>query len=107
MNCRSTTAVGQQFRKRHLGPYIASPLTPLAVAIVAGAVAERSIERHSYHISVRRGYQVPFARRIREEADIWTGAVGSITEVRHADELVTCGDTDLIFFGRELLREPY
>jgi 2,4-dienoyl-CoA reductase-like NADH-dependent reductase (Old Yellow Enzyme family) len=59
------------------------------------------------HIPVARGFQVPFARRIREEADIRTGAVGLITEVRHADELVTCGDTDLVFLGRELLREPY
>ena len=59
------------------------------------------------HIPVARGFQVPFARRIREEADIRTGAVGLITEFRHADELITGGDTDLVFLGRELLREPY
>jgi 2,4-dienoyl-CoA reductase-like NADH-dependent reductase (Old Yellow Enzyme family) len=58
-------------------------------------------------IPVARGYQVPFARRIREEAGILTGAVGLITEPRHADEVITGGDADLVFIGRELLREPY
>lgn len=58
-------------------------------------------------IPVGKGYQVPFARKIRDEADIMTGAVGLITEPRHADEIVTGGDADLVFLGRELLREPY
>lgn len=58
-------------------------------------------------IPVARGYQVPLARRIRDEAGIRTGAVGLITEARHADEIVTGGDADLVFVGRELLREPY
>lgn len=58
-------------------------------------------------IPVAKGYQVPLARRIRHEAAIKTGAVGLITEPQYADELVTGGDADLIFIGRELLREPY
>ena len=36
-----------------------------------------------------------------------TGAVGLINEVHHADEIVTGGDADLVFLGRELLRDPY
>jgi 2,4-dienoyl-CoA reductase-like NADH-dependent reductase (Old Yellow Enzyme family) len=58
-------------------------------------------------VPVGRGYQVPLARRIRHEAGIRTGAVGLITEPRHADEIVTGGDADLVFIGRELLRDPY
>jgi 2,4-dienoyl-CoA reductase-like NADH-dependent reductase (Old Yellow Enzyme family) len=58
-------------------------------------------------IPVGKGYQVPFARRIRAEAGIRTGAVGLITEPRHANEIITGGDADLIFLARELLREPY
>jgi 2,4-dienoyl-CoA reductase-like NADH-dependent reductase (Old Yellow Enzyme family) len=58
-------------------------------------------------IPVGRGFQVPCARRIREEAEIRTGAVGLITEVQHADEIITAGEADLVFLGRELLREPY
>jgi 2,4-dienoyl-CoA reductase-like NADH-dependent reductase (Old Yellow Enzyme family) len=33
------------------------------------------------------------------------GLVG--TDPQHADELVTGGDADLVFIGREFLREPY
>jgi len=59
------------------------------------------------HIPVAQGYQVPFARKIRDCAGIKTGAVGLITEARQADEIITGGDADLVFVGRELLREPY
>jgi 2,4-dienoyl-CoA reductase-like NADH-dependent reductase (Old Yellow Enzyme family) len=58
-------------------------------------------------IPVGKGYQVPLARRIRHDAAISTGAVGLITDPQYADELVTGGDADLVFIGRELLREPY
>lgn len=58
-------------------------------------------------IPVGKGYQVPFARRIRDEAKIMTGAVGLITEVAYANEIITGGDADLVFIARELLREPY
>lgn len=58
-------------------------------------------------IPVAKGYQVPFARKIRDEAAIMTGAVGMITDPHHADEIVTGGDADLVFIARELLREPY
>jgi len=58
-------------------------------------------------IPVAKGYQVPFARRIREQVNIRTGAVGLITEPRHADEIITGGDASLVFIAREMLREPY
>jgi 2,4-dienoyl-CoA reductase-like NADH-dependent reductase (Old Yellow Enzyme family) len=58
-------------------------------------------------IPVGTGYQVPFARQIRHRAEIMTGAVGLITEPNYANELITGGDADLVFIGRELLREPY
>ncbi len=58
-------------------------------------------------IPVSAGFQVPLARKIRHEAGIATGAVGLITEPRQANEIITGGDADLVFIGRELLREPY
>jgi 2,4-dienoyl-CoA reductase-like NADH-dependent reductase (Old Yellow Enzyme family) len=58
-------------------------------------------------VPVAKGYQVPFARRIREEIDIRTGAVGLITEPRFADEIITGGEANLVFIAREMLREPY
>jgi 2,4-dienoyl-CoA reductase-like NADH-dependent reductase (Old Yellow Enzyme family) len=58
-------------------------------------------------IPVAKGYQLPFARRIREEARIRTGGLGLITDPQQADEIITSGEADLVFIGRELLREPY
>jgi 2,4-dienoyl-CoA reductase (NADPH2) len=58
-------------------------------------------------IPVGKGYQVPFAGRIRREADILTGAVGMITEPEQADEIIQQGCADLILLARALLRDPY
>lgn len=58
-------------------------------------------------IPVGKAYQVPLARRIREQAQIMTGAVGMITEPQEAEEIITGGDADLILLAREMLREPY
>lgn len=53
------------------------------------------------------GYQVPFAARIRSEADISTAAVGLITDPAQADAIIRDGDADLVLLARELLRDPY
>jgi 2,4-dienoyl-CoA reductase-like NADH-dependent reductase (Old Yellow Enzyme family) len=58
-------------------------------------------------IPVGRSFQVPLASRIREDSGIMTGAVGLITEVDQADDIITEGDADLILLGREILRDPY
>jgi 2,4-dienoyl-CoA reductase-like NADH-dependent reductase (Old Yellow Enzyme family) len=58
-------------------------------------------------IPVAKRYQIPCSRRIRDDAEIPTGAVGLITDAKEADEIVTGGDADLVLVGRELLREPY
>lgn len=58
-------------------------------------------------IPVAKGYQVQFAKRIREEVGIRTGAVGLITEPAYADQIITGGEADMVLIGRELLREPY
>jgi 2,4-dienoyl-CoA reductase-like NADH-dependent reductase (Old Yellow Enzyme family) len=83
---------------------LASRLKALGVDLIdvsSGALVPKA------RIPVGKGYQVPFARKIREEADILTGAVGLITEAAHANEIITGGDADLVFVGRELLRQPY
>jgi 2,4-dienoyl-CoA reductase (NADPH2) len=58
-------------------------------------------------IPVGRNYQVPFAAAIRAQAHIMTGAVGLIIDPLQADEIITSGQADLVFIGREFLREPY
>lgn len=58
-------------------------------------------------IPLEPGYQVPFARRIRAETGIATGAVGLITEPEQAEKIISGGDADIVLLARELLREPY
>ena len=58
-------------------------------------------------IAVGPGYQVPFARAIREGAGIATAAVGMITEARQAEEIVAGGAADAVFLARQMLRDPH
>ena len=58
-------------------------------------------------IPLRPGYQVPFAERVRKEAEILSGAVGLITEPEQADEIVSSGQADIVLLARALLRDPY
>ncbi|MCU7618590.1 NADPH dehydrogenase NamA [Chryseobacterium sp. PBS4-4] len=62
---------------------------------------------HGAKISVFDGYQVPFSSQVRNEADVKTGAVGLITKVEQAEEILQKGNADLIFVAREILRNPY
>lgn len=52
-------------------------------------------------------YQVPFAERIKKEADILSGAVGLITTPEEAESIIRDGKADLVVMARELLRDPY
>jgi 2,4-dienoyl-CoA reductase-like NADH-dependent reductase (Old Yellow Enzyme family) len=62
---------------------------------------------HDAKIPIAKGYQVPFAQRIRDEVGIRTGAVGMISDPQFADEIISSGQANLVFLARELLREPY
>ena len=59
------------------------------------------------NIPVGPGYQVHLARDLRAATGIATGAVGSITEPAQAEAIVADGNADIVFLGRQLLREPY
>jgi len=58
-------------------------------------------------IEIGPGYQVPFARAIRNEANIATSAVGLITEPEQAEEIIASGSADAVQLARALLRDPY
>jgi 2,4-dienoyl-CoA reductase-like NADH-dependent reductase (Old Yellow Enzyme family) len=58
-------------------------------------------------IATAPGYQVPFAERIRREAQLATGAVGQITDAKQADAIVREGQADLVLLARQMLRDPY
>ncbi|HKK42636.1 MAG TPA: NADH:flavin oxidoreductase/NADH oxidase, partial [Bacteroidales bacterium] len=61
---------------------------------------------HYARIPAGPGYQVPFSEAVRK-AGIPTGAVGLITDPDQAESILQEGRADLIFLGRELLRNPY
>jgi 2,4-dienoyl-CoA reductase-like NADH-dependent reductase (Old Yellow Enzyme family) len=58
-------------------------------------------------VAVGPGFQVPFAEAVRRGSGLLTGAVGLITEPEQADAIVREGRADVVFLGRELLRDPY
>lgn len=53
------------------------------------------------------GYQVPFARAVREQTGALTVAVGEITDPFQAEEILASGSSDAVMLGREMLRDPY
>ena len=52
------------------------------------------------------GFQVPFAERVRKEADIATMAVGIILEAQQAEAILEKGQADLIAVGRQSQYNP-
>ena len=58
------------------------------------------------NIPVGPGYQVPLAEAVKNTG-ILAGAVGFITTPRQAESILQEGKADLVFFARELLRNPY
>jgi 2,4-dienoyl-CoA reductase-like NADH-dependent reductase (Old Yellow Enzyme family) len=57
-------------------------------------------------IPVKAGYQVPFSEAVKKTG-ILSGAVGLITTAEMAESILKENQADLIFFARELLRNPY
>lgn len=53
------------------------------------------------------GFQVPFARRVRDDAGIATMAVGLILDAKQAERILENGDADLIAIGRQALFNPH
>jgi len=58
-------------------------------------------------IPVGPGFQVAFAEKIKNESDILTGAVGLITEVQQAEDILENNRADLILIARASLRDPH
>jgi 2,4-dienoyl-CoA reductase-like NADH-dependent reductase (Old Yellow Enzyme family) len=52
------------------------------------------------------GFQVPFAARVRHDADVKTMAVGLILDAHQAEAILQHEQADLIAIGREALVDP-
>lgn len=95
--------------------YVVGGMTPADYVPVAKWLKEQEVDLIDVSsgavvlatIDVYPGYQVPFAELVRKEAGIPTGAVGLIQTGIQAEEILKNERADLIFLGRELLRNPY
>ncbi len=52
------------------------------------------------------GYQVPFAKSIREATGLTTIAVGLITEAKQAEDILASGKADMVTLARAMLYDP-
>ncbi len=53
------------------------------------------------------GFQVPFARAMREQTGIKSMAVGVIIDPQQAEDILQSGGADLVALGRELMYDPF
>ena len=53
------------------------------------------------------GFQVPYAERVRRDADMLTVAVGLIVNPTQAEAIIAEGRADLVAIGREMLLNPF
>lgn len=86
---------------------LARQLKAIGVDVIdcsSGGLGERTTTKM---VRRREGYQVPYAERIRAEANIPTMAVGLITTPAFADEVIAKGRADLVAIGREALMNPH
>lgn len=57
-------------------------------------------------MELKPGYQVPFARAVRESSGLPVMAVGLITEAQQAESIIKEGDADMVALARALLWDP-
>ena len=88
-DCEQTVALAEKLKRRGVAWITAS----------SGGISP--LQR----ISVRPGYQVPFAKAVKR-ARIPTVAVGLITEARQAEAVIEGGDADLVALARAMLYDP-
>jgi 2,4-dienoyl-CoA reductase-like NADH-dependent reductase (Old Yellow Enzyme family) len=84
---------------------LAKAVKPLGVDVIdcsSGGMTAKPIAG----VPVGYGYQVPYAERIRREADIKTMAVGLIVHADQAEAILQDGRADLIALAREALYNP-
>jgi NADPH2 dehydrogenase len=71
------------------------------VCMTSGGIAPR------VHIPLEPGYQLPFATKVKREANIATCAVGLIASPTQADRIIANGEADLVALARAFLDNPH
>jgi 2,4-dienoyl-CoA reductase-like NADH-dependent reductase (Old Yellow Enzyme family) len=83
---------------------LAKQLKSLGVDLVDCSSAGLAVDQK---IIAGPGFQVPFAERIRRDADIPTATVGLIETKEQVADILAKNQADLVFMAREFLRDPY
>ena len=84
----------------------ARALAARGVDLVDCSTGGMKLPRDKNLVARTPGFQVPFAARIRREAQIATMAVGLILEPKQAETILEAGEADLVAFAREMLANP-
>lgn len=84
----------------------AKELRKLGIDAIDCSSGGMNLPRGKQLVSRTPGFQVPFAARIRREAEIPTIAVGLIREARQAQAVLEAGEADLVALAREALFNP-
>jgi 2,4-dienoyl-CoA reductase-like NADH-dependent reductase (Old Yellow Enzyme family) len=84
----------------------AKALAARGVDVVDCSSGGMKLPRDKNLVARTPGFQVPFAARIRREAQIATMAVGLILEPKQAEAILAAGEADLIAVAREMLANP-
>ena len=85
---------------------LARQLKPLGVDVIdcsSGGMMGRPVDGAG---PVGYGYQVPYAERLRRDADMMSMAVGHIVHADQAEDILQTGKADLVALARELLYNP-
>jgi 2,4-dienoyl-CoA reductase-like NADH-dependent reductase (Old Yellow Enzyme family) len=83
---------------------LAKQLKPLGVDLVDCSSAGLAVDQK---IIAGPGFQVPFAERIRRDANIPTATVGLIETKEQVADILAKNQADLVLMAREHLRDPY
>jgi 2,4-dienoyl-CoA reductase-like NADH-dependent reductase (Old Yellow Enzyme family) len=83
---------------------LSKQLKPLGVDLVDCSSAGLAVDQK---IIAGPGFQVPFAERIRRDANVLTSTVGLIETKEQVGEILAKEKADLVMMAREFLRDPY
>jgi len=84
----------------------AKALAARGVDLVDCSTGGMKLPRDKSLVARTPGFQVPFAAKIRKEAQVATMAVGLILEPKQAEAILQSGEADLVALAREMLANP-
>lgn len=70
------------------------------INVSSGGVINKSV--NSYY-----GYQIPLGEKIKKATEMPALVGGLITDEKQGEEIISNNRADLVYYGRELLRNPY